>query len=45
MKKHFKAYVEGFAGAKELRMELMEAPDAAAVEKIINSWLGKNNTI
>ncbi len=35
MKKHFKAYVEGFDGAKELRMKLMEATNAAEVEKII----------
>lgn len=39
MKKHFKAYVEGFPGAKELRMELMEATNAAQVEEIIESWL------
>jgi len=35
MKKHFKAYVEGFDGAKELRIKLMEAQNAAEVEKII----------
>ena len=34
MKKHFKAYVNGFDGAKELRMQLMEAKDANEVEKI-----------
>lgn len=39
MKKHFKAYVEGFPGAKELRMELMEAYNAAQVEEIIGHWL------
>jgi nifR3 family TIM-barrel protein len=38
MKKHFKAYVEGFPGAKELRMELMEAANAAEVERIINAF-------
>jgi len=38
MKKHFKAYVEGFDGAKELRMKLMEAANAAEVEKIINEF-------
>ncbi len=36
MKKHFKAYIHGWPGAKELRMELMEATCAANVEKIIN---------
>ena len=35
MKKHFKAYVEGFPGAKELRIQLMEANNAAEVEKIV----------
>jgi len=39
MKKHFKAYVNGFVGAKELRMKLMECNDAKMVEKIINKWL------
>ena len=34
MKKHYKAYVSGFPGAAELRGELMNAPDAAAVEKL-----------
>ena len=45
MKKHFKAYVEGFPGAKELRMRLMETSSAVEVEQIINSWLAKNNPI
>ena len=36
MKKHYKAYVNGFNGAKELRMELFEsAKTAADVERII----------
>lgn len=35
MKKHFKAYIEGFDGAKELRTRLMEAKDAADVERMI----------
>jgi nifR3 family TIM-barrel protein len=39
MKKHFKAYVEGFDGAKELRAKLMEAQNAAEVEKIVESFL------
>lgn len=37
MKKHFKAYIEGFPGAKELRMQLMEAENAAEVETIIKN--------
>lgn len=39
MKKHYKAYVEGFPGAKELRVELMEAPDAAAVRRITEEFV------
>lgn len=37
MKKHYKAYVNGFDGAKELRVKLMEAPDADEVERIVRS--------
>jgi tRNA-dihydrouridine synthase len=39
MKKHFKAYVEGFDGAKDLRMQLMEAKNAVEVEEVINTFL------
>lgn len=39
MKKHFTAYVEGFPGAKELRMRLMETESAAEIEEIIESFL------
>ena len=35
MKKHFKAYVHGFDGAKELRMELMECASAKEVEELL----------
>lgn len=41
MKKHFKAYVTGWDGAKELRMELMETSNAEEVEKIIEGYLQK----
>jgi len=34
MKKHYKAYVNGFDGAKELRIKLMEAEDLEEVKKI-----------
>lgn len=37
MKKHFKAYVSGFIGAKELRAKLMACKNANEVEKILNS--------
>ena len=48
MKKHFKAYVNGFPacagrdGAKELRIKLMETQNSKQVEKIINNFLEKN---
>lgn len=39
MKKHYKAYVNGFDGAKELRVKLMEgAKTAADVERIISEY-------
>ncbi len=42
MKKHYKAYVNGFDRAKELRTRLMEeAQNAADVEKIVEEWLDK----
>ena len=36
MKKHFKAYVNGFDGAKELRVKLMEANSATDLERILS---------
>lgn len=39
MKKHYKAYVNGFDGAKELRMELMEAQNAGEVEATVETFL------
>lgn len=39
MKKHYKAYVTGFDGAKELRMKLMEAKTARDVEQIVKMFL------
>jgi len=41
MKKHYKAYCNGFDGAKELRVKLMEAADARQVENIVNNFLNK----
>ncbi len=35
MKKHYKAYVNNFDGAGELRVKLMEAKDAKGVEEIV----------
>lgn len=41
MKKHYKAYVNGFDGAKELRLELMEnAGTAAEVEGVVDRFIG-----
>ena len=39
MKKHFKAYVSGFDGAKELRAKLMEKNSAKEAEKIVKEYL------
>ncbi len=41
MKKHYKAYCNGFEGAKELRMKLMETENAEQVEKTVNDFLNK----
>jgi tRNA-dihydrouridine synthase len=39
MKKHYKAYVNGWEGASDLRQKLMEAPDAKGVEDIVREYL------
>jgi nifR3 family TIM-barrel protein len=39
MKKHYKAYVNNFDGAKELRVLLMNATNYTEVESIIDKWL------
>ena len=39
MKKHYKAYVNGFDGAKELRVELMEAENVDEIEKLVDTFL------
>jgi nifR3 family TIM-barrel protein len=41
MKKHYKAYVHGFDGAKELRVELMEAETIEQIEAIVAVFLKK----
>ncbi len=43
MKKHYKAYVNGFDGAKELRVELMEQASSVEIEKVVNSFLENYN--
>lgn len=39
MKKHYKAYANGFDGAKELRVKLMEAINAEEVADIVSNYL------
>jgi nifR3 family TIM-barrel protein len=39
MKKHYKAYVNGFDGAKEFRMELMECATAKEVREKVDAFL------
>ncbi|MFZ2769589.1 MAG: tRNA-dihydrouridine synthase [Minisyncoccia bacterium] len=39
MKKHFKAYVNGFDGAQDLRNKLMNTNSAKEVEKIVKNYL------
>ncbi len=41
MKKHYKAYVNGFLGAKELRVLLMEAHTVDEVAQVVNSFLSR----
>jgi len=41
MKKHYKAYVSGFDGAKELRAKLMETENVKEVEEIVKEYLRK----
>lgn len=39
MKKHFKAYVNGFDGAKELRVKMMESETVEEIESLVNEFL------
>lgn len=43
MKKHYKAYVNGWDGAKELRVLLMDAKDSKEIEEIINKYIATSN--
>ena len=43
MKKHYKAYVNGWDGAKELRVKLMEAKNADEVEQTISKYLQEDS--
>lgn len=44
MKKHYKAYVNGFDGAAKLRAELMEATDYQQLSKIVENFLNSNGS-
>ncbi|MEN9852685.1 MAG: hypothetical protein RI996_628 [Candidatus Parcubacteria bacterium] len=41
MKKHYKAYINNFDGAKELRTELMDAKNSDEIEGILGAFLEK----
>ena len=43
MRKHYKAYANGFDGAKKLRMELMKSKNAKDTELIVKSFLSKKH--
>ena len=45
MKKHYKAYVNGFDGAKEFRMKLMEAKTASEIEQMVQQFLVKEKNL
>lgn len=45
MKKHYKAYVAGFEGAKELRIKLMESNSVHEIKKHVADWLQENQEI
>ncbi len=42
MKKHYKAYVNGFPSAHELRATLMEAHSSDEIEKVVNTFLASH---
>jgi tRNA-dihydrouridine synthase len=45
MKKHYKAYVNGFDGAKELRVKLMEKENSQEIEEEIKLFLNTKNSV
>lgn len=45
MKKHYKAYAEGFPGARELRAHLMEAADAEEVATLTEAFIHENPSV
>jgi tRNA-dihydrouridine synthase len=45
MKKHYKAYVNGFDGASDLRVRLFECENYTEVETIMREHMKKNNIV
>lgn len=45
MKKHYKAYANGFPGAKELRVELMDTENVAEAESVVHRFLQKRRGV
>lgn len=45
MKKHYKAYVNSFVGAAELRSVLMEQTTPEGVERVVEQWLQQENCV
>lgn len=45
MKKHYKAYVNGFDGAKELRIDLMNSSDSVEIEKKVQEFLANREVL
>lgn len=45
MKKHYKAYVNNFHGAKELRIKLMESENYEQIEKLTKEFLDENSDV
>lgn len=43
MKKHYKAYINGFDGAKELRAELMEQENSEKMAEILDGFIKTSN--
>ena len=43
MKKHYKAYVNGFDGAKELRVQLMGAETIEEIESFVHDFLARHS--
>lgn len=45
MKKHYKAYVNGFDGAKELRMELMDCQNSFEIKALVDNFIASNKSM